>query len=168
MEVDTSHSAGAIKALRPTVPARDFDTSLQFYSDLGFQSRMLTANLAEMILDAHSFPLQNHYVQDWVDNSVIHLFVSDLRLWSEHIVALDLGTRYRIKTRPPRNEGWRDIGLSAGLMSHRSQAAGDAGISRKEKTTDAGCDPSDPRPRHGASLAPPPIRAPKHPLWAER
>ena len=91
MEVDTSHSAGAIKALRPTVPARDFDTSLQFYSDLGFQSRMLTANLAEMILDAHSFPLQNHYVQDWVDNSVIHLFVSDLRLWSEHIVALDLG-----------------------------------------------------------------------------
>lgn len=80
MAVDTGHLAGAIKALQPTVPARDFDTSLQFYSDLGFQSRMLTANLAEMPLGTCSFLLQDHYVRDWADNSIIHLFVSDLRL----------------------------------------------------------------------------------------
>jgi hypothetical protein len=60
----TDHLTGTIEALRSVVPARDFDTSLQFYSDLGFQSRMLTANLAEMTLGPCSFLLQNYYVRD--------------------------------------------------------------------------------------------------------
>src|SRR5262249_4488850 len=55
---------------------KDFDISLRFYSDLGFQSRMLTENLAEMTFGACSFLLQNYYVQQWADNFVMHLFVS--------------------------------------------------------------------------------------------
>jgi hypothetical protein len=34
--------ADTIKAARPMVPAKDFDISLHFYVDLGFQSKMLT------------------------------------------------------------------------------------------------------------------------------
>jgi hypothetical protein len=34
--------ADTIKAARPMVPAKDFDISLRFYVDLGFQSKMLT------------------------------------------------------------------------------------------------------------------------------
>ena len=48
----TNDLAATIKAMRPMVPAKDFDVSLQFYSDLGFQSRMLTENLAEMTFGA--------------------------------------------------------------------------------------------------------------------
>jgi hypothetical protein len=55
MADNTDHLTGTIKVLRPMVPARDFDISLRFYSDLGFQTRMLTANLAEMTLGACSF-----------------------------------------------------------------------------------------------------------------
>jgi hypothetical protein len=53
-----------------------------------------------------SFLLQNYYVQQWADNFVIHLFVSDLRGWWEHIVALDLAARYGVKTRAPQLESW--------------------------------------------------------------
>ena len=60
---------------------------------------MLTAKLAELTFGACSFMLQNYHVGDWTDNSVIHVFVSDLRLWWKYVVALDLGTRYGIKTR---------------------------------------------------------------------
>ena len=102
----TNDLAATIKAIRPMVPAKDFDVSLQFYSDLGFQSRMLTENLAEMTFGACSFVLQDYYVQEWADNFVMHLFVSDLRLWWDHIVALDLDNRYGTKTRSPRDEGW--------------------------------------------------------------
>jgi hypothetical protein len=42
--------ADIIKAMRSMVPAKDFDISLRFYADLGFQSRMLTDGLAEMTL----------------------------------------------------------------------------------------------------------------------
>lgn len=33
--------ATTIRAVRPMVPAKDFDLSLRFYTDLGFQSQML-------------------------------------------------------------------------------------------------------------------------------
>jgi hypothetical protein len=102
----TNDLAATIKAMRPMVPAKDFDVSLQFYSDLGFQSRMLTENLAEMTFGVCSFLLQDYYVQEWADNFVMHLFVSDLRQWWDHIVALDLDNRYGTKTRSPRDEGW--------------------------------------------------------------
>ena len=102
----TNDLAATIKAMRPMVPAKDFDVSRQFYSDLGFQSRMLTENLAEMTFGACSFLLQDYCVQEWADNFVMHLFVSDLRLWWDHIVALDLDNRYGTKTRSPRDEGW--------------------------------------------------------------
>ena len=98
--------ADTIKAARPMVPAKDFDLSLRFYIDLGFQSKVLTAGLAEMTLGSCSFLLQNHYVQQWADNFVIHLFVSDLRQWWDHLVALDLGSRYGAKTQAPQLESW--------------------------------------------------------------
>jgi hypothetical protein len=42
--------ADTTMAMRPIMPAKDFDISLRFYADLGFQSRMLTDGLAEMTL----------------------------------------------------------------------------------------------------------------------
>ena len=95
-----------IKAVRPTLPAKEFDRSLQFYIDLGFQHRLLTDRLAEMTLGTCSFLLQNYYVREWADNFVTHLFVSDLNSWWDHIIALDLTTRYGVKTRSPQLESW--------------------------------------------------------------
>jgi len=92
--------------VRPTLPAKEFDRSLQFYIDLGFQHRLLTDRLAEMTLGTCSFLLQNYYVREWADNFVIHLFVSDLNSWWDHIIALDLTTRYGVKTRSPQLESW--------------------------------------------------------------
>ena len=110
--------------MRPTLPAQDFDRSLQFYIDLGFQHRLLTDSLAEMTLGMCSFLLQNYYVREWADNFVIHLFVSDLNSWWDHIVALDLTTRYGARTRSPQFESWgvRVAGLSgrSTLESSRS------------------------------------------------
>ena len=106
MSNDLKNLAESIKAMRPMVPAKDFDISRQFYIDLGFQCRMLAECLAEMTLGTCSFLLQNYYVQQWADNFVIHLFVSDLRGWWEHIVALDLAARYGVKTRAPQLESW--------------------------------------------------------------
>ena len=98
--------AQTIQAMRPMLPAKDFGRSVQFYADLGFQQRTLTDRLAEMTLGTCSFLLQDYYVREWADNLVIHLFVSDLDSWWAHIVALDLPSRYGVKTRAPQLEGW--------------------------------------------------------------
>jgi hypothetical protein len=104
MTSDLKRLAQTIKAMRPIVPARNFALSLRFYSDLGFQTRMLTEGLAEMTFGTCTFLLQDYYVQQWADNFAIHLFVSDLRQWWDHVVALDLENRYGTKTRSPRRE----------------------------------------------------------------
>jgi hypothetical protein len=69
------------------VPAKDFELSFRFYTDIGFRSRILTERLAEMSFGTCTFLLQGYYVKEWADNMVIHLFVSDLDAWWKHIDA---------------------------------------------------------------------------------
>lgn len=63
------------------VPAKDFDTSVRFYIELGFQPRRLTDRLVEMQLGVFSFILQDYYVREWADNFVVHVTVSDVGAW---------------------------------------------------------------------------------------
>jgi uncharacterized glyoxalase superfamily protein PhnB len=98
--------AAGVHSFRPVVPAKDFDRSLKFYSELGFKSKPLTHGLAEMTLGVCSFLLQDYYVQQWADNSVIHMFVTDVHQWWHHIRTLDLQARYGIKATAPKLESW--------------------------------------------------------------
>jgi hypothetical protein len=89
------------------VPAKAFEISKRFYVDLGFHPRPLTDNIVEMRLGAYAFILQGYYVQAWADNFVMHMSVSDVRLWWNHIVSLDLPSRYGVKSpSAPRLEDW--------------------------------------------------------------
>ena len=52
-EVD--QTAFAVRALRPFVPAKDFETSKRFYADLGFRVQALGDVLAEVSLASIHF-----------------------------------------------------------------------------------------------------------------
>ena len=113
MPSDTRDLVRTVEAMRPIIPAKNFELSKRFYIDLGFQPNMLTGGLAEMSLGIFSFILQNYYVRDWAVNTVMHMRVSDVTLWWNHIVALDLPARYGVKTKTPQLEDW---GLVAGVI----------------------------------------------------
>jgi hypothetical protein len=112
MSSDARNLAQTVRSIRPMVPPRDFEISKRFYLDLGFQPQELTDRLVEMHLGAYSFILQGYYVERWAHNFVMHMLVSGLRLWWDHLVALDLGSRYGVKTRAPQLEEW---GMVAGV-----------------------------------------------------
>jgi len=96
-----------VKAMRPFVPARDFQTSRRFYENLGFRGQPLGDAIIEMHLGKYSFLLQDYYVEEWAANFMMHLLVSDLDGWWSHISALDLGSRYQVESpRPPKLESW--------------------------------------------------------------
>jgi hypothetical protein len=109
MLADTGSLSGTVSAMRPMVPAKDFDTSKQFYIDLGFQPRPLADRLVEMRLGVFSFILQDYYVREWADNFVVHVTVSDIGAWWNHIVSLDLPARYGVKIQAPESQGWAMI-----------------------------------------------------------
>jgi hypothetical protein len=106
MSVDATKLAQTVTAMRPMVPTKDFEISKRFYVELGFHPRPLTDQLVEMQLGIFSFILQGYYVRGWADNFVLHLTVSDVGLWWDHIVSLDLPARYGVKTKAPQSEGW--------------------------------------------------------------
>jgi hypothetical protein len=109
-----SDLAGTVKALRPFVPAKNFETSKQFYADFGFRVEPLGDSIAAMHLGMHSFLLQDYYVEEWAGNFVMHMFVDDLDAWWEHLTALDIASRYGVKSpRAPKLESW---GLNVAYM----------------------------------------------------
>jgi predicted lactoylglutathione lyase len=106
MPADAATLARTVMAMRPMVPAKDFEISKRFYIELGFEPNPLTDRLIEMQLGAFSFILQAHYAKQWADNLVMHLRVSDVKLWWDHINALDLTSRYGVKAQAPQTEDW--------------------------------------------------------------
>jgi hypothetical protein len=113
MSNEASNLAHTVTAMRPMVPAKDFEISKRFYVELGFQPRALGERLVEMQLGTHSFLLQDYYVEAWAHNLVVHVLVTDLDRWWDHISALDLPGRYGVTTRPPTPESW---GVVAGVI----------------------------------------------------
>jgi Glyoxalase/Bleomycin resistance protein/Dioxygenase superfamily len=108
-----SNLGDIVKAMRPVVPAKDYETSKRFYLDLGFRPRQLGERLFEMQLGTSCFILQDYYVEDWANNFVMHVLVTDLDRWWQHISRLDLHGRYGVKTLPPKQESW---GMVAGVV----------------------------------------------------
>jgi hypothetical protein len=109
MSTDATKLAQTVTAMRPMVPAKDFEVSKRFYVELGFHPRPLTDRLVEMQLGVFSFILQGYYVREWAGNFVVHVTVSDLGLWWDHIVSLDLPARFGVKTKAPQSEGWAAV-----------------------------------------------------------
>jgi catechol 2,3-dioxygenase-like lactoylglutathione lyase family enzyme len=90
-------SAPDVVALRPFLPAEDFETSLRFYVELGFSATRLGDSLASLQLGPFAFLLQHFYVEGFAGNFMMHLSVKDLDTWWKRIEALDLAGRYGVR-----------------------------------------------------------------------
>lgn len=94
-----------IRAFRPFLPAKQYGTSLRFYSAIGFEAHPLGETMAELTLGAHAFIL--HYVEEPADGLVMHVLVKDVRAWWQHVAALDLAEQFAVPApAPPRVEPW--------------------------------------------------------------
>ena len=67
-----------IKLLRTFVPSIDFETSIGFYKELGFEERWRNNDLCEFGTKEYNFFLQKGYNKDWAENMMLQLFVEDL------------------------------------------------------------------------------------------
>ena len=94
-------------SIRPFIGSKDFALSRSFYRDLGFEEIILFHNMSYFKTKGIGFYLQDAYVKDWIDNSMIFLEVDDVsRYWNE-LLALDLTTKYKdVKLSPIREDDW--------------------------------------------------------------
>ena len=95
------------KSIRPFIGAKNFELSRRFYRDLGFQESILAPNFSYFHTAGYGFYLQDAYVKDWIDNTMIFMEVEDVgRFWKE-LLALDLPAKYEnVRLTPIREYDW--------------------------------------------------------------
>ena len=76
------------KSIRSFIGANDFKESREFYLELGFEEIQLASTLSYFAISNDiGFYLQNAYVKDWVDNTMLFLEVENLE---EYLAELKL------------------------------------------------------------------------------
>ena len=95
------------KSLRPFIGAKDYELSRNFYRDLGFEEFVISHNISLFKTGAFGFYLQDAYVQDWIDNTMLFLEVDDVARFYNELAALNLPAKYTTaKLTPIRVESW--------------------------------------------------------------
>ncbi len=96
------------KSIRTFIGAKDYATSRQFYTDLGFHETVLSHNMSYFRVNEQlGFYLQDAYVKDWVDNSMIFLEVDDVDKYYEELRQLGLHDKYEsVRLVPIQNNDW--------------------------------------------------------------
>jgi len=83
------------KSIRTFIGSKDYNESRSFYRALGFEEFVTSENMSYFSMDNLGFYLQDAYVKDWTDNTMIFLEVEDLENTLEHIRSLQLAKKYK-------------------------------------------------------------------------
>jgi catechol 2,3-dioxygenase-like lactoylglutathione lyase family enzyme len=103
-----------ILALRPFVPAKDYELSRRFYAALNFRATHSDDQVTILKLGAFSFILQNYYVPELADNMMVQILVRDVNAWWRELDAEGLVREFAVKPpRPPALQSW---GMKVGFI----------------------------------------------------
>ena len=96
------------KSIRTFIGAKNFDESRMFYADLGFEETVISTDMSYFkIYDSLGFYLQNAYVEDWINNSMVFVEVNDVEQYYNELKSLELHKKYStVKLVPIRNNDW--------------------------------------------------------------
>ena len=95
------------KSIRPFIGAKNYEVSRKFYLDLGFRENILSQNMSYFNTGEIGFYLQDAFVKDWIDNSMIFMEVADVKQFWAELEALDLPSKYdQVKLVPIRELPW--------------------------------------------------------------
>jgi|SRR5215217_1078042 len=94
-------------SIRPFIGSKNFERTRNFYNDIGFSEIVLDPALSLFSWGELSFYLQNAYVKDWVDNTMLFIEVENVKdIWDE-LISMELTTKYpEVRLAPIRVETW--------------------------------------------------------------
>ena len=95
------------KSIRPFIGAKNYELSRSFYRDLGFKESVLTPSLSVFHSKGLSFYLQDAYVKDWIDNTMVFMEVEDVSSFWKELLSLDLPAKYEhVRVTPIKDYDW--------------------------------------------------------------
>ncbi|WP_029293375.1 VOC family protein [Chryseobacterium hispalense] len=95
------------KSIRPFVGSENFEVSRTFYKDLGFEEIILEPKLSLFWWKEAAFYLQDAYVKDWIDNTMLFIEVEDTDAFWNYLQTLNLTDKYAgVKLSPVKTMPW--------------------------------------------------------------
>jgi L-amino acid N-acyltransferase YncA len=96
-----------IKSIRPFIGSENFEISRNFYKDLGFEEVILEPKLSLFTWNEIGFYLQDAYVKDWIDNTMLFIEVENVDNFWQELVQLNLNEKYEnVRLTPIRIMEW--------------------------------------------------------------
>lgn len=84
------------KNIRTFIGARNYEESKQFYRELGFQEIEISGDMTLFKINEQlSFYLQDYYVKEWVENSMVFLEVDNVDKCWEDLINRNLQSKYK-------------------------------------------------------------------------
>ncbi len=83
------------KSIRAFIGAKDFTESRHFYQELGFNEVPVSSNMSYFSVGDLGFYLQDYYVKDWVDNSMVFMEVDNARQYQQKLADLNLSAKFK-------------------------------------------------------------------------
>jgi len=98
------------KSIRPFIGSKNYQESIRFYIVLGFDVHSLGSEMSVVnVNEKLCFYLQNAFVKDWVDNTMIFLEVEDLQHHWEAMKILGLQDKFPgVRLSNIQNNDWGD------------------------------------------------------------
>ncbi len=84
-----------IRSIRTFIGANDFAQSRKFYQTLGFQEVVIDPTMSLFQVEEQmSFYLQDAYVKDWINNSMVFLELANVEAWEVQLKSLNLSDKF--------------------------------------------------------------------------
>lgn len=117
------------QSIRSFIGAKNFATSRKFYTALGFEEVVIDPKMSYFrVQQTFGFYLQDYYVKDWIDNSMILLEVRDFDNCYAELMELKLPERFPgVRFSKIREESWgRELHMvdPAGVLWHFAEFRG--------------------------------------------
>ena len=96
------------KSIRAFIGAKSFEESRAFYLELGFEESVISKDMSYFkVTESLGFYLQDAYVKDWVDNTMLFLEVDDVKRYWTELQNLGLHHKYeKVRLTAIREESW--------------------------------------------------------------
>lgn len=83
------------KSIRAFIGAKNYQESRGFYRELGFEEFVIDKTMSLFKVNDHlAFYLQDYYIKDWVDNSMLFLEVDDVDKCKSDLLERGLDKKY--------------------------------------------------------------------------
>ena len=83
------------KSIRAFIGAKDYEQSRMFYRQLGFIETQLDKMSYFQVTESMGFYLQDSYVKDWVNNSMLFLEIDDVESCRKELMSKGLHEKYK-------------------------------------------------------------------------